>query len=465
MRLLTALVIVVSTSICLVLAASPVGAQRAPEFRLGFKSMAEAIPKVVGEPIEEEHWGANGDSLQRTTTGLMVWRKADNWTAFTNGTMTWLNGPDGVQDRPNASKFDWEADTQPEDTPAPSAHQQGSTGSADSSAATPTSRSYNPNPESLKVSIDTPSDGVCVGPGVKIVGWALSTKAAGASWSGIDDFKLFLDGPEGSGRQLPIRVTRQQRSDVAGALGNPSFVDSGFTIEAGQGEVPQGRHDFFVYVHSAPEGWYWKKLSVVEGPIPPPATGWSVSHKPGDGYGIALPPGWIIPDIQSRDALIKASRELLPRPEFKNRASELNATMMSLMAIRSSFFGVDLGAAASGDNSMTYVNVRRTRQDPKLSLDDFGKLATANLEVQLKTERLLYFANERVRLPAGDAEMFLWGQNVQVTSGVRDTVVRIEYDFLHNGMLYSVSFATPERHLGDFGPVAEKIAGSFYLIE
>ncbi len=85
-------------------------AQTKPEFRLGFKSLADQIPNVVGEPLENEHWGANGDSLQRTTTGLMAWRKADNWTAFTDGATTWINGPLGVQSRPNDQRFPWEAD-------------------------------------------------------------------------------------------------------------------------------------------------------------------------------------------------------------------------------------------------------------------------------------------------------------------------------------------------------------------
>jgi hypothetical protein len=39
----------------------------------------------------------------------MVWRKADNWTAFTNGHRTWVNGPFGVMERPNEERFEWEA--------------------------------------------------------------------------------------------------------------------------------------------------------------------------------------------------------------------------------------------------------------------------------------------------------------------------------------------------------------------
>ncbi len=84
-------------------------AQRGPEFKLGFAALADQIPAVVGEPIEDEHWGDNGDSLQRTTKGLMVWRKADNWTAFTDGSRTWINGPQGVKDRGNDERFAWES--------------------------------------------------------------------------------------------------------------------------------------------------------------------------------------------------------------------------------------------------------------------------------------------------------------------------------------------------------------------
>lgn len=93
------------------------GPEAAPfEFKLGFKLLADQIPDVAGSPTEAEHYGPNGDSLQKTTTGLMVWRKADNWTAFTNGATTWINGPAGVQSRPNDQRFDWEGPDQPQAT-------------------------------------------------------------------------------------------------------------------------------------------------------------------------------------------------------------------------------------------------------------------------------------------------------------------------------------------------------------
>jgi hypothetical protein len=124
-RLFLSLLAVVAIGILLVGAAY---AQAKPEFKLGFKALADQVPSVVGDPVENEHYGPNGDSLQQTTTGLMAWRKADNWTAFTNGDRTWVNGPDGVQERANSDRFSWEADQAPAatvpavktPTPAPS---------------------------------------------------------------------------------------------------------------------------------------------------------------------------------------------------------------------------------------------------------------------------------------------------------------------------------------------------------
>jgi len=93
-----------------------VSAQTAPEFQLGFKVLADQIPDIVGTPVETEHYASNGDSIQQTTKGMMVWRKVDNWTAFTNGSTTWINGPVGMQSRLNDDIFPWEKATNKEGT-------------------------------------------------------------------------------------------------------------------------------------------------------------------------------------------------------------------------------------------------------------------------------------------------------------------------------------------------------------
>jgi hypothetical protein len=79
-------------------------------FVAGFAALREMVPEVVGECLEWERADPlTGDTQQRTTTGLLAWRKADNATAFTDGQGTWLNGPNGLAYRPNSHRFPWES--------------------------------------------------------------------------------------------------------------------------------------------------------------------------------------------------------------------------------------------------------------------------------------------------------------------------------------------------------------------
>ena len=51
----------------------------------------------MGTPVEVEHQNADADAVQRTTTGLAVWRKGEQ-PSFTDGWRTWrLENPQGQQ--------------------------------------------------------------------------------------------------------------------------------------------------------------------------------------------------------------------------------------------------------------------------------------------------------------------------------------------------------------------------------
>jgi uncharacterized protein YkwD len=97
---LAALIVPVSTS-----ASAPADCQ----FTLGFRTLHDLDPLDVGTCTNNQTYAANGDAVQMTTRGMLVWRKADNFTAFTDGTRTWVNGPYGVQERLNTERFAWEA--------------------------------------------------------------------------------------------------------------------------------------------------------------------------------------------------------------------------------------------------------------------------------------------------------------------------------------------------------------------
>ncbi len=79
-------------------------------FQLGFKILHDLIPDVVGDCLDDEqHNPATGITQQTTTNGQLTWRKSDNWTGFTDGQSTWINGPEGLQQRLNSEQFPWEA--------------------------------------------------------------------------------------------------------------------------------------------------------------------------------------------------------------------------------------------------------------------------------------------------------------------------------------------------------------------
>src|SRR2546422_1082625 len=88
----------------------PAAAQSSCRFVLGFAAIRALIgADKVGDCAENEHHKPeNGDAIQQTTGGLLVWRKADNWTAFTDGARTWIDGPYGLQSRANGDCLWWE---------------------------------------------------------------------------------------------------------------------------------------------------------------------------------------------------------------------------------------------------------------------------------------------------------------------------------------------------------------------
>src|SRR6185312_14551414 len=60
------------------------------QFVLGFKTLHDLDATDVGDCLDNQTTVASGDAQQHTNKGLLVWRHADNWTAFTDGYRTWI---------------------------------------------------------------------------------------------------------------------------------------------------------------------------------------------------------------------------------------------------------------------------------------------------------------------------------------------------------------------------------------
>ena len=76
-------------------------------FVQGFATLRELVGAAkVGDCLEDERINSeNGNTEQRTSGGLLVWRTIDSIAAFTDGATTWVNGPNGLQTRPNSERF------------------------------------------------------------------------------------------------------------------------------------------------------------------------------------------------------------------------------------------------------------------------------------------------------------------------------------------------------------------------
>ena len=127
------------------------------EFVLGFKTLRDLSGhEIVGECLENERYSENGDSTQATTGGLLVWRKADNYTAFSDGYHTWVNGPNGLEKRLDSERFPWEQDYAPGGsvpTPAPTPTPQ----SIPTPSSTPPSTTKSiPAPQSIPTPTSAP---------------------------------------------------------------------------------------------------------------------------------------------------------------------------------------------------------------------------------------------------------------------------------------------------------------------
>jgi phosphohistidine phosphatase SixA len=84
------------------------------EFLFEFAAMRDLLgDQVVGNCLEDQRFvAANDNAEQRTTNGNLVISALDSYMRFVTDTHTWIRTPNGLFDRPNDRRFDWEGDRQ-----------------------------------------------------------------------------------------------------------------------------------------------------------------------------------------------------------------------------------------------------------------------------------------------------------------------------------------------------------------
>jgi hypothetical protein len=121
-------------------------------------------------------------------------------------------------------------------------------------------------------SIDLPASG-STSPSnqlVTISGWVVDRDADG--WAGIDNVHVY-DGLAGQGGTFLGQATfALPRPDVAQALANPFWTNSGFVLHVAAGTLAAGSHALTVYAHTPAKGWWFNQVSMtVAPPVAQPA--------------------------------------------------------------------------------------------------------------------------------------------------------------------------------------------------
>ncbi len=166
----------------------------------------------------------------------------------------------------------------------------------------------------IRITIDTPAAGATVinGGQTNIGGWAADTAAGSA---GIDAVHIYLDGPmDGGGTLIGTADYGGARPDVAAALGNSAFTNTGFDFVWSPATLTGGQHTLYIYAHSVANGWASTTVNVTgpgpapsastqpaagssgqmgAGPVPSgPTTPYGGTYLPGSGsYGSGYAPG------------------------------------------------------------------------------------------------------------------------------------------------------------------------------
>jgi hypothetical protein len=108
--------------------------------------------------------------------------------------------------------------------------------------------------------IDFPGSGSSVPPNqaLTISGWVVDQGADG--WAGADNVHVY-EGLAGQGGTFLCQARfAQNRPDVAQALGNPFFANSGFALTLAPGTLAAGPHALNVYAHTPSKGWWSTSL-------------------------------------------------------------------------------------------------------------------------------------------------------------------------------------------------------------
>ena len=236
----------------LFLFAAPGAAAVQCEFVLGFAAIKTLITLSEGEDRvgacqENERFNpTTGMATQRTAEGLLTWRKSDNWTAFSDGRRTWVNGPYGLQSRPDGDLLGWERIARLNQNAREFSYRVGRPGGSINYASIGEPLTFN-----LAISKDASSSNVLgyLFEGLTEISWLTNQvePALAESWTHSDD---------------GLTWTFKLRRDVRWHDGEPFTardVDFTFNRIIYNDDLPASSRDGFIFRFIEPESGQWQE--------------------------------------------------------------------------------------------------------------------------------------------------------------------------------------------------------------
>jgi hypothetical protein len=95
-----------------------------------------------------------------------------------------------------------------------------------------------------------------------LTGWVVDTSAQG--WAGIDDVQIWTGLMDGGGQLLAHPIIQVNRPDVAAALNNPYWANSGYSASIPSNTF-QNSPILYVYAHTPAKGWWYQTLLLSAG--------------------------------------------------------------------------------------------------------------------------------------------------------------------------------------------------------
>ncbi len=187
-------------------------------------------------------------------------------------------------------------------------------------------------------------------------------------------------------------------------------------------------------------------------------SGWTLYTKEGDGFAIALPPGWFGSDLnpETIDTILQTAEKL--NPEFgkvlTEQARQSVASGIKLLAY-------DLSASKTTGFTVN-VSVSKANMPYGYSLDS---IATATMAQAEKLPTVIKpIKTERVSLDVGEAERIQLTQKINVGSKTW-TLTSTEYMLISGKSLYVITLTAPTDLLEKSDSTFKQIVASFRFVK